>query len=113
MDCLPSRNGHCSNHGMHTSAADPSMQLSSSLSSLDTPRTDGTNTCSATHVSTQTEDLSAMSTIAESHYPRAIIDDIIVETSIATIESEFLPRVLPSFKPVSCLSCAWGDLSCH
>ena len=88
VDCLPSRNGHCSNHGMHTSAVDPSVQLSFSLSSLDAPRTDGTNTCSATHVPTQTKDLPAMSTITESHYPRAIIDDIIMETSIATMECE-------------------------
>ena len=54
-----------------------------------------------------------MSIIAESHYPCAIIDDIIVETSIATMESELPAQVFPSFKSVSCLSCAWGALSGH
>ena len=113
MDCLPSRIGYCSDQEMHTSVVDPSVQLSFSLSSLDASLTDGTNTCSATHIPTQTENLPVMSTIAESHYPCAIIDDIIVETSIATMESELPARVLPSFNPVSCLSCAWGALSGH
>ena len=31
VDCLPSRNGHCSNHEIHTSVADPSMLLPSPL----------------------------------------------------------------------------------
>ena len=54
-----------------------------------------------------------MSIIVESHYPRAIIGDIIVETNIATMESELPARVLPSFKSMSCLSCAWGSLLGH
>ena len=56
-------------------------------------------------------DASTTPTIAES-YPRTTIDDITsVETSTAAMESELPTRVLPSFEPVSCLSCAWGELS--
>ena len=54
-----------------------------------------------------------MSIIVENQYPRAIIDDIIVKTSIATMVSELPARVLPTFKSVSCLNCACGALSGH
>ena len=118
VDYLPSRNGHCSNPGIHTPAADldpdPSTQSSVTLPSLDTPRSDETNISSTAHVPTQMDmvlDASTTPTIAEI-YPRTTIDDITsVETSTAAMESELPTRVLPSFEPVSCLSCAWGELS--
>ena len=113
VDCLPSRNGHCSNRGMHTSEAVPSSP------SLDTPCSqtcrDNRHTSSAIHEPTQMGLDRDSTTNVESD--RTILDDITMETSTETqIESvaHMSPiRVLPSFQPVSCPTCTWGNLSGH
>ena len=96
LDCLPSRNGHCNNNNeTHTSTNSehhPPMLLPpippslATTATLDSPR----YLAEATTPSPNMDMLDA------------ILDDVTPDTHALA---------LPSFKPMSCLNCTWGDLS--
>ena len=121
VNCLPARNGHCSNLGILTSVnpeqtssiiQDPSDAfLESALNvaiTVDlTPPPALPMPLSSRHTSPTTRNLPDVHTTRD---PSDAIFDSPSSVSLTTVDRT-PPPSLPAFKPMSCLNCTWGDLS--
>ena len=106
VDCLPSRKGHCGNHGISTSAEVTLTSSSSGRATPTTPQFPSQPERPLPVVETNSSDRDSSDT-------GYACDDSLHETTPGCFTTEDCADVvaLPSFKPMSCLQCTWGDVS--